>query len=621
MATTIGDILLDGDPYLLVPNGWQRMESVRTQPRATFRSAREFHRADGWNWWGMSDFYGMGVDNYVGDGPFLLGKGITLDTPGQFDVAKQLTKKVSETTANAGWIAFTVPAGPSGPRAIFAGKNVGKLWYSDDGGDTYTLVSNPWGVGIYATSWATGLTLTGGLVNYWVGDTNGHLWKTNDGNTWTDKGTPAGGTSLYVIGEFRGKLYCGHANGKLYTYDGTSFVEVFTGQLGTPITMGAVGNGYLHLLTAGPRMKLYITDATTLYNVQEVRTDFIGKSAVYLDTLWVFGNKTVSASGAGKGAIWRLGASGLEPVFEWGEDEQYAFGIETAVLDGDKIVWTARLYDDEPSSGSFNAPVSGTGIGVFDPGLDIFDDLTMGFYIAGTQSTSSGVPSGITRVGANLLYGIAGDGFYRETTPGPYVLISSTFDGLEPNVRHLWGQAVVKSSKLIAGQSVNFMTRRSSQGFDNEAWGATSGGAAGDDTHMFESPGGGTAYYTAEVQYVVWGDASDDPLTVFDVSMSFISVPETPKREWDLVVDCAGNARNPQRMRDGSANARGSIAQIADLNALWNTAVSFEDVDGTVYPAVIVKGPKENDEGMHRILTGAAVTDFRTRYRLHLTEL
>lgn len=580
------DIELGGKGYILMPGGYQMSESPKSFPAKGVASSQEFQHPDNWSYWGQSDWAGEGIKNWTSDGPFETGWGLDLSTPGEIKVARKLTEVLEDPANSGGYVPFAVGT----TRVCFLGKSSGNNFHSVDG-TTWTIVApaSTLGAGVFPRS-------VGDLKGvYYVSASNGKLFSTTDGTTYTDKLSPGPTTDAWILGSFKSKLYVGYAN-KLYTYDGTTWTELFANNVdGTPIA-GCVGSGGIYFVTDGPNSRLYLTDGNALHQLAIIQSDFKPKATVFLETVYIFGHNTDDANTAG--AVWRLTDAGLVPIFEFGDDTA-DFGIRSAILDKAQILWGANRR---------------TGVGVFDPSMDISEEDQRGFYVSSVASAVTGVVHGIVQFGGRVLVGVQGDGIYRQDTPGTFRVLSCSYDADARNLNKTWGFAEIRHSALTTGQSVTLKTTKN--GTTLTSWGASS--TVGDEMKIIAGP---SSYKHPFLQYELTGDANGADLKIFDVSLAYIETSDNPKREWDLVLAIEGSSLKPQKLNDRTNNDRTAATMFSDLNALWNTVTTFKDIDNTVYN-VVMKMPRGKVEDFIKdIDAGSALKELAILYRLHLTQL
>jgi hypothetical protein len=586
--TTVGDILLNAKPYLVERKTYRVSESRTSYPRTTTGNQPEERHGDNWSYWVQSDWIGDSQDDWLADGPYSVGYGLDLSVAGQITVAKQLAQTKADTANTGGYVAFS-----DGTSKIwFCGKTDGKSYYSSDGtnwtlmapGDATYWAANrkPVSSTLYAGQWHVGLD-------------NGQVWKLAAGAaTWT-LATTIGATNAYLLGSYKGKLYVGTSNA-LYTWDGASATQLFSGNIdGTP-SIGAIGNSLLYMFTIGPESKLLMTDSNQLVQIATMPNDFLPKACVYIETLIVVGSLTDDTNTIGQ--VWRLEKSGLTPIYEFG-DSTADYGIRSAYSFGSMIYWGANQK---------------TGLGIYDPRLDIFQDAQMGFYVSSVITSLTNVVHGITQF-ANVVYcGIEAKGVYKQTTPGTFLLTSSMFDGNTKNINKLWGRAEIKHSALVAGQNVTLKTLK--DGVTKDTWGTNS--TVGTVSYIVAGPAN---YKNPYLQYDISGDANGSALSILDISLAHIEVSDNPKREWDIVFTLeGGDGGQFQIMRDGSSNTRSAQTMLSELNALWNTKTTFDDLDGTQYN-VIIKVPQASVNDVIKEVQGGAIVDALIFYRVHLTQL
>jgi len=592
VATNKGHILLDGKPYLLRSNGYSVAESPASQPNTA--SDPSLQSGDHWARWEQSDWLGMGADDWLGDGPFADGWGLNLSTPGQIDVADRLALSLTEASNTAGYI--TLVDGTT--RLWFLGQTNATA-YSTTNGTSWTTTADRPAAGEFTRS-------KGYLKGTMYLTTHTGKLYSLAGTTFTNIASNPQTTVAYILGAHRGKLWIGYAN-RLYYYDGAAWsAEQFTALVdGTP-AMGAVGNTSLFFVTLGPNANAYQTDGNQLVHLGSFPSDFLPRACVFLETLYIFGDETDQTNKRGR--VWRLEEGGFVPIFELGDATQ-DYGIRSAEIDQAKILFGANRY---------------TGIGVFDPALDIVEQPVMGFYIGSTISTVAGTVNGLAQFNGELYCGIQGSGIYATTTPGLFRYLSSKFDNNRKNVNKLWGFGELRTSELLAGQSVTLNTTRD-LGTNLDDWGSAFNLVGADDA-LLPAPVTDVdgalpeGYRHPFMQMELTGDANGSALTIFDTSLAFVETPDNPKTIWTLVLAIEGSKEEPQIMLDESENPRTAKQMIADLKKLWNKQVAFEDMDGKSY-RVMVKRPKGTADDIFKDVESGEVEDFTIYYGLILVEM
>jgi hypothetical protein len=59
---------------------------------------------------------------------------------------------------------------------------------------------------------------------------------------------------------------------------------------------------------------------------------------------------------------------------------------------------------------------------------------------------------------------------------------------------------------------------------------------------------------------------------------------------------------------------------LTELNALWNTVTTFDDLDGTQYN-VVFRAPKQRTDDINKDVASGAVTDLVVNYAVHLVQM
>ena len=593
MATKAGDIQLDGKDYLLAPRGYTFSESAVSGTRAQLSDPSE-RKGTHWGYFTSSDWIGMGRKLWLGDGPFLDGYGLDLSEEGQVNIANALAQTQADANNTGGYVAFA----DGTTRVWFMGKTNGTSYYSANL-SSWTSLALGAGGAITAAHLPTSMAFLKGSP--YVATSAGSLWSLS-GTTFTEKTTKPLSTAAYALGAYKGKVWIGYANA-LYNYTGSAWsTEQFAGFVdGTPIT-GAVGNSVLYFVTAGPNARVYMTDGNQLHHIASYNSDFLPKRAIFLETLYIFGHASDDSSTPGD--VWRLEESGMVPVFQHGNFTA-DFGIRDAALDGDRILWGANRK---------------TGIGIFDPALDIYEDEKMGYYVGPTITTVTGAVHGIAQFAGSLVCGIEGQGIYKEGTPGAFEIVSSRYDGGAKNINKLWGEAEINHSKLLAGQKFTLSTSKD-DGTTYDEWGSSSSPET--KTAIIPPPETADAhdYKNPFLQYKLTGDAAGSDLTLFDLTLANLETPDNPKRVWDLLIVTEGSDDEPMVMRDDTPSDRTSVEQLADLVGLWNKRVLFEDIDGSEYQ-VICKVPRVNtDDIVKDVAEDGSLDELVSFYRIRLVEL
>lgn len=627
MATVVGDILLDGKPYIL--DGYDIQESIRTRPAPPNqpRSLSLFEHQNSFTYFGQSSFLGEGYPQWEGDGPYRDGYGLNPDPAGVLDVAKKLELALADAVNLDGWLAFRIgyPHPPATPHdiVVFIGKT-DKVAHIHDttsaynaGWSTHTWASVP-----VSHAFFSRLTL--------IGCANGHVYRTDDGkdtggtNADLGKNVDAPGTNAYILGSLKGKLYVGYSDGSIWimnadlTWQEDAFLEPGTLDM-TPI-IGAAGTNVLYIITEGPQPRVLYTDGANLYQANIISTDFAPRAAVFLGKLFIFGDQGFDV--ATRGACWVLSADGLSEDLSFGNG-LVAQGVYTAQTEGELILWSA----------TGNATLGRSGIGVWDPRLDQSVDRPLGFYIANTTAYAAGAVAHGIAVGSGVRYvGMTGVGIYATTTPGPFKVRMSAFGGDSRNIQKRWLQAELHHTALAASQIISVSTAKDPDG-SVDSWGNSS--VDGTTSAIINGP---AKYRNPFLSLIVDGDAAGSTMKMFDVALAYIPIPDhaNTKREWILKIAVEGHdeiitsvdkrPRERQRMRDRSENTRTSVQIKADLDLLWNEEVCFQDLDGSEHN-VLIKAPSDRPKAGDRggeidryVNDSSVVVNLSLQYTLHLIE-
>lgn len=609
MATSKGDILLNSQPYLLVTGGYSVAESFRARPAPASqpRSLSVFEHQNNWVYFGQSAFAGMGFDEFGERGPFLSGYGLDLNALGEISVAKELVNDVADTLNTGGYVGFRIGFTDGTPtKVIFGGRTNGTSFSKNTSTGVWTTTTNALGVGVSFRSH--------GFFNETthVGASNGNLFITSDGITYTSKGkgSTAPATSANILGVVKGRIYVGYSDKSIWAMDTggvwTEFVApgILTDQ---PAVTGAAGSNGLFIVTAGPQPRVYFTDGSGLVQLTVIGTDISPKAAVFLNQLYIFGCRSFASTP--KGVVWALSNEGLEEIFSFGDGLSDQC-IYSAQVEGDVILWGA------------NNVLSRSGIGVFDPRLDVLEHDVLGFYVNSTI-TGNLVVQGLAEAEGVRYCGIRGGGVYKQGTPGPYRVKSGLFGGDSRNIQKFWGQAEARHTALVLGQTVTVITSKNPTDA-GDTWGTNS--TVGATSSIISAP---VDYRTPFLSYVLQGNANGSALTIYDIALAYIRMADTSqvKREWRLRIAVEGRTGALQVMRDKVDNTRTGMQMFTDLNALWNTRTTFEDIDGTTY-TVVVKAPSSHPAAgspgsgeLDRRVTAGVVDNLSLVYELHLVQL
>jgi hypothetical protein len=311
---------------------------------------------------------------------------------------------------------------------------------------------------------------------------------------------------------------------------------------------------------------------------------------VFLGKLFMFGDQGFDVES--KGVCWTLSANGLVEELSFGNGLENQ-GIHTAQVEGEVILWAA----------TGNSVLGRSGIGVYDPRLDVSPDIPLGYYVSNTAEGlgDTAFVSGIAALAGKRYAGFAGVGIYETTSPGPFKVRMSQYGADQRNMQKRWVQAEVHHTPLEEGQSVTVETSKEPDG-SVDSWGSST--TAGDTHETMDSP---ADYRNPYISLILSGDANSDPLTIFDVALGYIMAPENEevKHEWTLTIavegfdalTSTGNTvpANRQRMRDRSENTRISTEIKADLDLIINKEICYQDLDGTEY-IVLVKSPSDQPD-------------------------
>lgn len=599
--TAKGDVQLGGNPYLLTRGGYRMGQSRAAEPRFGGATEQQFEHADNWTYWGSEKWYGMGWPDFEPGGPFLDGYGLDLSLSGQIKVAKNLVQSKADAVNVDGYVA--IPLGHNW--IVFIGKTDGTMFSSHDAGASWTTNASSLGVGIKPRG-------TYGILknDYYLGTTGGKLAKA----VFNDDGTGAvsfldmgiGGPSpndTYVLGAFQGKLWVGSIN-YIGTFDGTNWQQQFAGVVDGTVIAGAVGNSVLYMMTSGPQARLYMTDGSQLIQLAILGSDFVPSSMIFLETLMIFGASTDDANTQGE--VWRIepGGQGLRSFFTFGPQDGNDYGIRSAIVDRGVALWGANRK---------------TGIGVYDPDLDVYEDVTLGFYVGSTIDTVTGIIHGILQSKSVLYCGIQGQGIYKQGVPGKFRITSSVFGGVTKHIQKLWGFGELYHSTLLNGQTIT--AKASKDGTTFTTWGTSD--VDGETFKIIDAP---TDYKNPYLQWDLSGDAFSNDLTIFGYALGFVEVSDNPKKEWDLVIAVEGSTAKPQMYRDFTNNPRTALQMVTELNALWNKRTTFDDLDGTQYTVMFRVPSLRSTTGqlageLVRVVESGTLTELEFGYRVHLVEL
>lgn len=635
-VTFEGDILLDGKPYLLTAGGHDVNETVRTRPAPPSqpRTLSMFEHQDNYTYFGQSKLLGEGFPTWKGDGPYDIGWGLSLDAEGTVSAADALSLGEADANNPDGWVGFRIgyaAGSPNEDRVVFIGKTDGVPHIKKKVAGWMGALG-AWPSPAVSHSFFSRLTI--------VGCKNGHLYRTDLGTDHTDLGVPdasitafiAGGGdgSAHLLGALKGRLYVGYADGSIWclkpdlTWDiGPSRVGLDAGILDMTPLVGALGTNVIYIVTEGPSPRVLFHDGKELFQANTIASDFNPRAAVFFGKLFVFGEQGFDV--ATKGACWTLSANGLAEELSFG-DGTVNEGILTAQIEGEVILWSA----------TGNATTGKTGIGVWDPRLDQSPDAALGFYMSNVATYAAGQRAhGLAALAGKRYVGITGSGLYETTTPGSFFFRTGVYGADQRNMQKLWPQAEVHHTALGAGQSVSVSTRPDRLGTVT-LWGASSTGGA--TTKVIPAP---ADYRTPYLNVIVNGVAAGLPLTLYDVALAYILTvdPVDVRREWTLKIAVEGfdnpRFKDPTRARQfsrqGITETRTSMQIKADLDALWNKVICFEDLDGKTYK-VLVKAPgyhpsagwpsrffPEQDRYVDPV--SGQVVNLSVDYRLHLIEV
>lgn len=639
MATKDGDFLLDGKAYRLTAGGYSIDESVRTRPAPANqpRSLSTFEHQDNYIYFGEGKFLGMGFPAWQGDGPFDIGYGMTMDPEGTLGVADTMVIGVADAVNVDGYVGFRIGYGggtgpdAAGDRVVFMGKTDGKSirWRTTGGwtGPTATAISTA-GKKAVSHGFFSRITL--------VGDNDGKVWSTNDGVTYVDLGRPdpsVAGLNTYILGSFKGQLYVSFGTGatnnnSLWRMNSDLSWEIspdgpflIAGVLDMTVVAGASGTNVLYMVTEGPSPRILFTDGRELFQANVISSDFNPHAAVFFGKLFMFGEQGFDT--ATKGACWTLGANGLSEELSFG-DASSNQGIFTAQVEGEVILWGA--------TGNAEVP---TGIGVWDPRLDQSPDAALGYYVSNTISGASvNKVIGLAALAGKRYMGVAGVGVYGSTTPGAFLVRTGLYGADQRNIDKRWPVAEVHHSTLTAGQTITVKTRK------DKAEAATTWDTSSTVGTKYKHMLSPADYRTPYLQGIVSGNAAGAALTLYDVAFGYIQTTTHAdiKREWRLGIAVEGfdnprfttPSKGREYNRQGVAETRTSMQIKAELDALWNKEVCFEDIDGTEY-TVLVKAagyhptagwPSRFFPELDRYVDAAGIVqNLSLDYRLHLIEM
>jgi hypothetical protein len=232
----------------------------------------------------------------------------------------------------------------------------------------------------------------------------------------------------------------------------------------------------------------------------------------------------------------------------------------------------------------------------------------------------------LTEVKGVRYAGIEGAGIYKTTTPGTFKVKHGLYGADQRNIQKRWGQAEIRHTTLLGGQVVTVKTTKNPTDAEDN-WGNSTGSGV-----PIPAPSG---YKTPYLSVMLSGDANGQALTIYDVALAYLRVPDVTKKEWRLTIAVEGHnvvhgnvqSGNRQFDRSGVEQSRTSMQMISDLNALWNQTVSFEDLDGTTH-TVIVRGADARPSAgntrsgeIDRHVTAGTVDNLSMPYTLHLIEL
>lgn len=634
MATKTGDILLNGKVYRLTSGGYDIQESIRSRPAPPQqpRSLSTFEHQDNYTYFGQSIFFGMGFPVWQGEGPFDTGYGLSINQDGTISAADAMVLGQADTANPDGWVGFRIGyTNGTEDRIIFVGKTDGKShirlknsgWQSVNNGITPSKAVSH---GFFSR-----VTL--------IGASDGKLYRTDLGTDWADKGkgATAPATNAFILGSFKGQLYVGYADGSIWrmnsdlTWESAPFMPPGAidgpGFDMTPM-LGASGTNVFYIITEGPSPRIYFTDGVNMFQANTITSDFYPRAAVFFGKLFLFGDQGFDV--ATKGACWTLGANGLSEDLSFGDGSVFE-GIQTAKVEGEVILWSA----------TGNADLNVSGIGVWNPRLERSPDVDLGFYVENTTAYSAGKQiHGLAALAGKRYMGVTGVGIYESSTPGTFKVRTGMFGADQKNMQKRWPVGEAHHSVLTSGQSVQMLTRKEHNGTD-DSWGTNS--SAGTSITFLKSPADAaysdSGYRTPFLQATVVGNANGSPLTLYDMAFGYILATDHAhiKREWSIRIAIEGfddpklavPGKGRQYDREGVADVRTSMQMKADLDALWNTEVSFEDIDGQQY-TVLVKGAASHPSAgwpsrffpeLDRAVNDAGdVVDISTPYRLTLVQ-
>jgi len=556
------DVKLNSKKYLIIPGTYQ-MSGVResmARPGATHGGDPNDRSNEdpSWAWWSQTLWQGDGVDDWSGDGGFVQATGLDLFNDGQATAAAKFFQGQSSTGTD--WLFIPL----NNTTIIAINKDTGRAYTA-----TSVLTWTDRGVigGAGATSWTF---YKGTLI---VALTNGDLRTTTDGITWSAYPilSKPSSNACYLLGVYRSKLYLAWSN-DLRTWDGTTLTVLATVD-GTPIA-GAVGQGVLFIIAQGTPGHIYMAQADQFVELMQFPSDFQVSDCIFMDTLYVSGG-TLDTSGGFSGEIWRLVQNGLEFIYE--VPRVSGSGVDYRIYSMYNL--SGLLYFSYNSSGG-----NPCGLGIYDPTLDIFVSPRLGSYIGPlAPAASDGLVKGIGSWKGSLLIGIGGRGIYYtdETTKTDFKVTSSLFGSESKRINKMWGWCEITTTALTTGQSV--LVEYSIDGGGSWTTLGTHNVVGATKAYLsfpanFKSP---------FLQYRFTGTANSVALAVLDISFSYIEASSNPKRIWRFQLGLQGSADKPMKYRDRTDFERTALQMKSELDALWNTRFSYEDITGTTYNVVM----------------------------------
>lgn len=607
MAIAPYDVKLNGMKYLVIDGSYHEMPVSSTiLPFNSPGGSREFRDNDNpaWSWWGQTLWEGEGQEDWMGDGPYFQGIGLSLFNSGAIANAGTLTSSFADAVNTDGYLTFKAN---NGDRLVAIGKTDGRVRYNDGSG---------WTTGAYTTGSAQGVTSWSSFKGLlYAGHTNGVVRTSADnGVTWIASTFSAPNSNpVYVLGSYRNKLWMSWA-GLIKTWDGSTLADIGPGNTsvtleGVPVA-AAVGSGIMFIICQGNPSRIYVMQGDQLNELSAWPSDFLPDDAIFTDTLYISGGN-LDNSGGSYGEIWRLSSLGLEL---W-----YTFPM----VSGTGIDYRIRSMGvtDGMLLFSWN---KGAGFGVYDATLDVYEDPQLGFYLSSrTTSARSGAGRviGIENYKGLVYVGIAGEGVFVESGYCDFQLTSSLFGAQTKRVNKMWGEAELTFVPLKSGQSITLEYSRDG-GVTWSLIGTASYNGADplNSKAYFDFPAN---YLSPVLQYRVTGFANNQSLEVLDVSLSFIETTANPKRRWRFQIELYGDDNDPMLYRDDNPFERTSKQMKDELDALWNKRFTFEDIFGKTW-TVMMPAPSTHLDFVLRTSEDSnpdSVTGVEARYTVNLVEV